>query len=196
MQPHLRTQAPETPGSLKKWGKRKFITTQTTQTSYFRIAYITCSLVLLWTKLLTATSWQRSLKKTWVHENIVRESKTLLPFDLLLKLKRQNQNALPCAIWFALPFRALLVSTRGSISTWYLLHCKTTAHITVQTNVLMNLGLIFHGQKYGTSRCCVGWITGCNSYINIGDFLPAQSPNLPHRTSWSARRSKRRIRRP
>lgn len=171
----------------------KVITTQTMQTSYFRIAYITCSLVLLWTKLLTATSWQRNLKKTWVRENIVRESKTLLPFDLVLKW--QNQNALPCAIWFALLFRALLVSTRGSVSTWCLLHCKTTAHITVQTNLLIYLGLILHGQKYSTSRCRVGWITRCNSYINVGDFLAAESPNLPHRTSWSARRSKRRIRR-
>lgn len=92
------TEASETTGSLKKWGERKVITT--TQTSYLRIAYKTCSLVLLWTKLSTAMILQRNLKKTWVHENIVRESKTLLPFDLVLKLKWQNQNALPRAIGF------------------------------------------------------------------------------------------------
>lgn len=43
--------------------------------------------------------------------------KTLLPFDLVLKLKWQNQNALPRAIGFALPFRALLVSSRESVLT-------------------------------------------------------------------------------
>lgn len=92
------TEAPYTQGSLKKWEKRKVITTQETQT-YLRIAYITCPLVLLWTKLLIATSWQRKLKKTWVHENIAREMKTLLlPFDLVLNLKWQTRNALPCAM--------------------------------------------------------------------------------------------------
>lgn len=40
--------------------------------------------------------------------------KTLIPFDLVLKLKWQNQNALPHAIGFALPFRALPVSARES----------------------------------------------------------------------------------
>lgn len=144
----------ETTGSLKKWGKREVITTPTTQTSYLRIAYKTCSL-LLWTKLLTAMILQRNLKKTWVHENI-RERKTLLPFDLVLKLKRQNQNALPHDIEFTFPFRALLVSSRESVLTWYLLRCKTIAHSTVQTNLLINLGLILHGQKGSTSRCRAG----------------------------------------
>lgn len=92
------TEAPYTQGSLKKWEKRKVITTQATQT-YLRIAYKTCPLVLLWTKLLIATSWQRKLKKTWVHENIAREMKTLLlPFDLVLNLIWQTRNALPCAM--------------------------------------------------------------------------------------------------
>lgn len=170
MQPYLRTQeASETIGSLKKWGKRKVITIQTTQTLYLRIAYKTCSFLLLRTKLLTAMNLQRNLKKTWVHENIVRERKTLLPFDLVLKLKWQDQNALPPAIRFALPFRTLPVSARESALTWYLLHCKTIACITVQTNLLINLGLIFHGQKGNTSRCRAGWTTRCISYSNTGD---------------------------
>lgn len=39
------TEAPYTQGSLKKWEKRKVITTQATQT-YLRIAYTTCPLAL------------------------------------------------------------------------------------------------------------------------------------------------------
>lgn len=42
---------------------------------------------------------------------------TLLPFDLVLKLKWQNQNALPRAIGFALPFRALTASAVESVLT-------------------------------------------------------------------------------
>lgn len=110
------TEASETIGSLKKWGKRKVITTQTTQTLYLIIAYKTCSLLLLRTKLLTAMILQRNLKKTWVHKNIVRERKALLPFDLVLKLKRQDQNALPPALGFALLFRALPVSVRVCVN--------------------------------------------------------------------------------
>lgn len=182
------TEVSETTGSLKKWGKRKVITTQTTQTSYLRIAYKTCSL-LLWTKLLTAMILQRNLKKTWVHENIIRERKTLLPFDLVLKLKWQNQNALPSAIGFALPFRALPVSSREFVLTWYLLRCKTIAHITVQTNLLINLGLIFHGQKGSTSRCRVGWTTNLPGIIHTSTLeIPGSTESKP--SSWDITISK------
>lgn len=114
MQPYLRTQKLQRlQDPLRSGGKEK--SSQPKQLK-LRISELPTKLVLLFCSgqnFLTAMIVQRNLKKTWVHENIVKESKTLLLFDLVLKLKWQNQNALPRAIGFALPFRALPVSARG-----------------------------------------------------------------------------------
>lgn len=197
MQPLLRTQRLQRLCDHLKCEARKVITTQTTQTSYFRIAYVTCSLVLLWTKLLTPASWQRNLKKTWVHENIVRESKTLLSFDLVLKFKWQNQNALPSNIWIALPFRALLVSLNMIYFNLILLALQD--HCSYHSSNKLHYE---PGFKSSMARSTAPpdaelvELPGTNSHINTGDSLAAQIPNLPHKTSWSARCSKTRFRRP
>lgn len=139
-------------------GKKRKIRTQANQTSGLRIAYTTCSLVLLCTKL-NCNKLANLKKKTQPEYMRILPGRAKPCYLLIWYWSRNSELRMLCIVLYELLYLwKLYWSLPEGHSTWYFLHCKTTVHIIVQTNFLMN------SQEHGTSRCRAAWITRCNSY--------------------------------